>query len=317
MGNFDISKLTGLLKTAAEKIDNNGNKNGKIDGIEISIFKNEASTLKHTRQISAQEYNSVFSNDRISADFDLKEQYVCVPDKTRVAQKEPIELQTQKNISLDIYNYKSDPQYERVCNLITKQYTSHGVKKPTQEQIDKIARMVLEKCNKYNVSDLAPVIAQMLGTESGGYVFNDRVLVHSGSQFKGVMQVNLEAICCMYGEQELRDIQIGGINKKTKKPKIVSGKKDKGIYEAEYKKHYSQDAARINELKAKYPTPKDLYLAIQKDPELGLEVGIIVFKAKISASKGSVSGAIAGYCGSQYTCDTSGCPRKIDVSQRA
>ncbi len=312
MVDFDISKLTGLLKTVAEKIDNDGNKNGKIDSNEISIFKTEANKLKVTKQITAQEYNSVFNTIDIKEVFDPQKQYVCVADKTRVAQRTPIDLPTTKNI----YNYKSDFQYKRVYNLIAEQYKSHGVKNASQEQIDKIAKMVLEKCNKYNVSDLAPVIAQILGTESGGYVFNDRVLVHSGSQFKGVMQVNLEAICCIYGEQELRNIS-AGINSKTKKEKIVSGKKPAKIYEDEYKKHYSQDAARINELKAKYPTPKDLYLAIQKDPELGLEVGIIVFKAKISASKGSVSGAIAGYCGSQYTCDISGCPRKIDVSQRA
>lgn len=99
MAEFDISKLTGILKSTAEQIDKQSNNNGKIDGVEISLFQSEASTIKKHGLISAKDYNSVFNNvNTTSFDFDPKDQYVCKQDKTYVASQIPLQAQSVENI---------------------------------------------------------------------------------------------------------------------------------------------------------------------------------------------------------------------------
>lgn len=105
--------------------------------------------------------------------------------------------------------------------------------------------------------------------------------------YKGVMQVDFKTCQCIYSE---------------------GGK----INEAWHKAHFSQDDARIDEMKKKYPTAKDLFQAIQKDVELGLEVGIIALKAKIHEAKNSVSGGISKYCGGNYSCNLLNVPSTIN-----
>ena len=99
------------------------------------------------------------------------------------------------------------------------------------------------------------------------------------------MQVNPEIIRCMYANPKDAN------NKKL----TLKQRKEAGSHV-----HYAHDDARISELKTKYPTPEKLYEAIQKDVALGVEVGIMAYKASLSMNRGSTTAALAQYCGNQY-----------------
>ncbi len=155
--------------------------------------------------------------------------------------------------------------------------------KDRQKYIDlanRVTDMVMRLTKKYEIEDLAPLIADMMGYETGGYDFSNKVLKNEGRKYKGVMQVDFETCQCIFSE---------------------GPQKNKDWH----KKHFTQDDKRIAGLKAKYKTASQLYSAIQKDVELGLEVGIIAYKAKLSVAKGDVHKALAMYCGSQYKTTTS------------
>lgn len=230
-------------------------------------------------------------------------------DNTRVAPKIILEP-----IKLEEYNYKNDPNYNKVLAFITKGAKEHDNKKVDAKRADEIVKEVLTICKKYNISDLSTIVAQILNIESGGFVFDDDVMVNSGSQFKGVMQVNFETICCIYGEAYAGKVSKG--KDKSGKDQFISSKRSSDVYKYDNEHYYSQDASRISQLKKNYPTQKDLYQAIQKDPSLGIEVGIIAFKAKIGYAKGDVKKGVEGYCKGQYTCDLTGAPLKVSIKNR-
>lgn len=198
---------------------------------------------------------------------------------------------------------KRNPQYKIVHGVVNNQLVkrrsnSNGlhyskiVELPKDEQADylkradKITKMVIEKCQKYDIEVIAPVVAEMLGNESGGYNFTEDVMKNPGGNYKGVMQVDFKTCQCIYSE---------------------GGK----INAAWHKAHFSQDDARINEMKKKFPTAKALYQAIQNDVELGLEVGIIALKAKIHEAGNSVEEGIKKYTGGNYSCNLSGISKYI------
>ena len=54
----------------------------------------------------------------------------------------------------------------------------------------------------------------------------------------------------------------------------------------------------LKEIKEKYPTYKDLFAAIQTDPELNLRVGIISFIQRLKNTNGNVKLALSNYNGS-------------------
>ena len=54
---------------------------------------------------------------------------------------------------------------------------------------------------------------------------------------------------------------------------------------------------KLEEIKKKYPTAEALYKAIQKDPELNMRVGVILFKTKSKAVKNNLSKALENYNG--------------------
>lgn len=130
-----------------------------------------------------------------------------------------------------------------------------------------VTDMVIKNCKKYDVSDLTPVIMTMLGVETGGFNFSSRVMTNPKSQFKGVMQTNLDAIKALYNDNKSRDVKF------------------------------------VKELKSKYKTPAALYTAIQSDVELGLQVGILFLKTKIRGAGGNVARGVKSYCGDQYKYD--------------
>ncbi|MDE6137903.1 MAG: hypothetical protein K2F57_00365, partial [Candidatus Gastranaerophilales bacterium] len=198
---------------------------------------------------------------------------------------------------------KRNPQYKVIHGVVNNQLVkrrsnSNGlhyskiVELPKDEQADylkradKITKMVIEKCQKYDIEVIAPVVAEMLGNESGGYNFTEDVMKNPGGNYKGVMQVDFKTCQCIYSE---------------------GGK----INAAWHKAHFSQDDARINEMKKKFPTAKALYQAIQNDVELGLEVGIIALKAKIHEAGNSVEEGIKKYTGGNYSCNLSGISKYI------
>lgn len=215
---------------------------------------------------------------------------------------ETVEIKIAQTDSIE--PIKRNRQYKPVSNVVTMQlikrfpngkggfYTDIS-QMPKNEQAkylekaENITKMVIEKCQKYDIEEIAPVIADVLGNESGGYNFCKKSMENPGGLYKGVMQVDFKTCQCIYSE---------------------GGK----INEAWHKAHFSQDDARIDEMKKKYPTAKDLFQAIQKDVELGLEVGIIALKAKIHEAKNSVSGGISKYCGGNYSCNLINVPNTIN-----
>ena len=76
-------------------------------------------------------------------------------------------------------------------------------------------------------------------------------------------------------------------------------------------RHFAADDERINELKKKYPTVDALYQAIQSDVSLGLEVGIMAFKGKLSRAKGYTGKAVSQYCAGQYRVASDTIPARI------
>lgn len=132
-----------------------------------------------------------------------------------------------------------------------------------------VVNMVMKHCTEYDVPELVPVITNMLGVETGGFNFSAKVLKKKGSPGgpKGSMQTDLKTIGALYNDET------------------------------------SSDAQYIKKLKAKYKTPNVLYNAIQTNVELGLQVGILIFKQKLRANGGSVKGAVRAYCGGSYKYD--------------
>lgn len=55
---------------------------------------------------------------------------------------------------------------------------------------------------------------------------------------------------------------------------------------------------KLEQIKQKYKTPEALYEAIKQNPELNMQVGVILFKAKYNAAKGNLAKALENYNGS-------------------
>ena len=158
------------------------------------------------------------------------------------------------------------------------------------------SKRVTEKCQKYNMPELSSVIAFRLGEETGGYVYpgeskTKKSLHSSNGMYFGAMQVNKTILECIYGE-----------NSKNKRIK------------SDYDNYYSNDAKYIKSLKQKYPTIQKLQEAIKKDVDLGLEVGILAFRAKLRMAKGDVNRAHQKYCGRSIPKDVT-YPKKYNVDK--
>jgi len=175
------------------------------------------------------------------------------------------------------YQPTNQVKYNRVLNRIKKNKNLSN-----KGDAKYIANMVCTLSDRYG---LDPEITVSILERESQFNFTPRVMVHKGSQYKGVMQVNPEIIRCMYANPKDAN------NKKL----TLKQRKEAGSHV-----HYAHDDARISELKTKYPTPEKLYEAIQKDVALGIEVGIMAYKASLSMNRGSTTAALAQYCGNQY-----------------
>ncbi len=220
-----------------------------------------------------------------------------------IAQIEAEEIRIAKDDSIE--PIKRNPQYKCVYNLVDNQLVKRittkkagGYSKISDlpksmqaeyiKRAEKISKMVLEKCQKYDIEPLAPAVAEMLAIETGGYNFTPSVMVNPGKSYKGVMQVDFKTCQCIYAEGSRTIVEW-------------------------HKAHFSQDDTRINELKKKYHNAEALYEAIQTDVELGLEVGIIALKAKIHEANNSVKGGISKYCNGGYECRLENIPKHLNT----
>ncbi len=177
------------------------------------------------------------------------------------------------------YRAKNMVKYNKVYDYIKKCADDHGNSKA---DIKAIANMVCKLSDNYGIDP--ELIAPILGTESGGFVFTPRVMSGRKS-YKGVMQVDFTTIETLYAEDY------------SSKKKYPSKHAEAISYDH---MHCKQDQARIDELKKKYKTPQALWEAIQTDVSLGVEVGIMAYKMKLHKHKGDVKAALAEYCGNQY-----------------
>lgn len=230
------------------------------------------------------------SDDNKNVDgFERSQKYVCEPDNTRVAPK-PAALPVVKKVNIktkpkngmtdyltDFKDYKPSDQkkYNKVLSYIQK--------KVKGERAVAIANMVCAKSEEYGIDP--EITARILDLETGGFVFNKHSMDTGNQKHKGVMQVDKTTIECMYAN---------GNDWKKLKPSD-----SRYAYSYDHR-HYVADQERIDQLKKQYPTADALYNAMKTDVELGLEVGLIAYKGKLSRYKGNVNKALAEYCGSQY-----------------
>lgn len=194
------------------------------------------------------------------------------------------------------YNPKDKQKYQIVNNYVRKQYAAQHSGKFDENEVKGVTNMVCCLSEKYGVDP--EIIAGILNAETGGYVFTDRTMNPKNKKYKGVMQVDMTTIDCMYANSD---------DWKTKGKNLTRYQ-----YAVSYDhRHFAADDVRINELKKQYPTPQSLYNAMKTDVALGLEVGIMAFKGKLSRTKGYTSKAVSQYCAGQYRVASDTIPARI------
>lgn len=280
---IDIKSLSEIDRLIAEKCDD-GNGLLEEEKGEISIFTKAQQDFKKAEQDSIGKgklpevtikgityYYNIIVNALVKKPEKIDDPIEEKPDALMVDNTNTM-IAASTNLIDDVTTYQLLKRLKGVSNL---EDMPPEKKEKMEEKIEYVKKIVSKYCDKYNICELAPIIADTLGNETGGYVFSKNVLQNPGSKYKGCMQVDYTNCQCIFSE---------GPSK----------------YKDWHKKHFSQDDEQIEELRSKYKNARNLYSAIQKDIELGLEVGIIAFKAKLHEAGGSVEKAIALYCGSQY-----------------
>ena len=177
------------------------------------------------------------------------------------------------------YTPKNKVKYNKVHKFVENYAKKQG---NTTADIDAITNMICKLSDDYGIDP--EITAVILAHETGGFVFTPKVM-SARKNYKGVAQVDYTIIEILYASYSDR------------KNKSLS---DHQRAVANDHRHCLQDQARIDELKKKYPTPQDLWKAIQTDVSLGLEVGIMAFKMKLHAKDGNTAAALSKYCANQY-----------------
>lgn len=261
-----------------------------------NFFKLSAGTQESSEQIDVWQARQLTdcSDDNKNVDgFERSQKYVCEPDKTRVAK--PIDVPPIKNPAVKanekpkpkngMTDYLTNYNDYKPCN--PKKYNKvlgYVNKKVKGERGTAITKMVCAKSEEYGIDP--EITARILDFETGGFVFTPDRMNPKNKQYKGVMQVDKTTIECLYADPK------NATNKK------LSQHQRAVAYDH---RHYVADQERIDQLKKQYPTVDALYNAMKTDVEIGLEVGLMAYKGKLSRNKGNVKRALAGYCGSQYT----------------
>ncbi len=276
------------VDTSIYKEGEQGYNDGKLDLAEENEFKKQIASLLPK---IADKTNAFFSGIRDKYLNSVAKKYMEAKtdatrvDESNIATVEKVYVSTK--VTNNKMNYSRSDILEIAVDQAIKRMPELKHINPASKRIDIAKRkypqaynkalnkantvtdMVIKNCNKYDVSDLTPVIMTMLGVETGGFNFSSRVMKNPKSQFKGVMQTNLDAINALYNDNKSRDVKF------------------------------------VKELKSKYKTPSALYTAIQSDVELGLQVGILFLKTKIRGAGGNVARGVKSYCGNQYKYDYS------------
>ena len=180
-------------------------------------------------------------------------------------------------------NYK--PRNTAKYNKIKKFVENYTKEKGNRSaNIKEITNMICKLSDDYGIDP--EIIATILAHETGGFVFTADVMSRR-TNYKGVGQVDRDVVDCLYADENY------------KYDKKYPTKRDAALsYDT---RHWKQDAQRIYQIKAKYPTSSALWAAIQKDVSLGLEVGIIAYKMKLHGANGDTHKALYNYCHGQYT----------------
>ena len=324
---LENKEVKGSIWAQYNSLQKGGNNNNVFDKQEIEALKQDLIKNAKNGQITQESINSIFGKNAINAQtakFDLQGMALMEKfhnpvafeeknDATKVERPEIFEDKfafqvTQEKLDKlfaklkaknkprdgktayieEFKDYKPSNQqkYDKVYSYIEREIPkAESGKKADPARVKSIANMVCALSDRYGID--AEITAAILRKETGGYQFTDKVMVHGESKYKGVMQVDLTTIECMYANYN---------DWKTKGKQLTAHE-----YAVSYDhKHFASDDARIAELKKLYPTPEDLHLAIQKDVSLGVEVGIMAYKGKLSKHKGNTRKALAEYCGSQY-----------------
>ena len=271
----------------------------------INFFNGDENNVKPNNSAAPQFMNTIFGAEPTGGAgmdaFVATESAETATEVDASEAAEPADPSEAPKKSTKKHSNKADANYKKVYDVALNQAicrikTKKGgfAKKiedipPTERQkyidlADRVTKMTIKLCKKYEIESLAPLIADMMGYETGGYKFTQYVLSEKNKTHKGAMQVDFETCQCIFSE---------------------GPKKNKDWHD----KHFTQDDKRIAVLKSKYKTARKLYQAIQKDVELGLEVGIIAYKAKLSVAKGNVHKAVGLYCGNDYKCNIKGLPQ--------
>ena len=276
------------VDTSVYKEGEQGYNDGQLDFLEENEFKKQIASLLPK---IADKTNAFFSGIRDKFLNGVTKKYTeAQTDATRVDKSNIATVEKVYNSAEDInnkMNYSRSDILEIAVDQAIKRMPELKHINPASKRIDIAKRkypqaynkalnkantvtdMVIKNCKKYKVSDLTPVVMTMLGVETGGFNFSSRVMKNPHDRNKGVMQTDLDAIKSLYNDNKSSDVKF------------------------------------VKELKSKYKTPGALYTAIQSDVELGLQVGILVFKAKIRGAGGNVAKGVKSYCGNQYKYDYS------------
>ena len=195
-----INKYTGIDLLIAQKCDD-GNGILEEEKNEISIFTKaqqdfQASGEKQEVTIKGVRYyfNKV-KNALLKIPEQVDRPHTEVPDATAVASTEEAKIAVQSEIKITKEEKEEDPKASDVKAIVlhqeVKRYrlkngkfaqTLNDIPENQRQRVierantnaEKVIPMVLELCKKYEIEDLSPVIADMLGNETGGYVFNQR-----------------------------------------------------------------------------------------------------------------------------------------------
>ena len=321
---LENTKVKGSIWSQYNSVQKGGNNDNIFDKKEIEALKQDLIKNAKNGQITQESLNNIFGNNLVPSETAklelqrlsfknnfLKEiKLVEQNDATKVALPKVFEEDYSSPVTVDLldkffakkkkpkdgktayieefkdYKPSNQQKYDKVYSYIEREIPkAESGKKADPARVKSIANMVYALSDRYGVD--AEITAAILRKETGGYQFTDKVMVHGESKYKGVMQVDLTTIECMYANYN---------DWKTKGKQLTAHE-----YAVSYDhKHFASDDARIAELKKLYPTPEDLHLAIQKDVSLGVEVGIMAYKGKLSKHKGNTRKALAEYCGSQY-----------------
>lgn len=328
MSEFDISILNRLIGksvkgTGFESYDTKaegGNENNIFDKNEIkaikkdfkltmgedgsyqealsSIFDEDSQSMKNAKQTITQLQNTKTIQDmnRYIAPADntrvTNNIIISMPQKSQRTKEAPRDGRTAYLTEFNNYIVKNLKQYKRVLSII-QNYKIGG--KPINiepERAEAIAKMVCSLSDDYGITP--EIVINILAHESGGFNFSKVAMGEEPKKgqkkitYKGPMQVDLENIECLYG-YSLND----------KHPDPIHNDRIK----ADHKYYYQQDQARIEELKKKYKTPQELFDAMATDVALGVEVGIMAYKGKLSRKHGDTKAALRAYQGIRYNFD--------------